>query len=1106
MKRALLALLAASLLFVSPAHAWLRHLAAGGAGGSAPQTIASVTPSTASFTQGTTSGTTIATLVATMSPSSPGPTGSFAPSTSADICNGTNGANNNLVQVSGSSLQVSTTGSSQATGTYAVCIAYTQPGISNSPKAVAITLTISASGGALALQPQFNQPTGTTTPATAFWRIGYPMLTAAVPVNGSVTATLGGTAVRVAACNAGGPLLHSDSSPRWYRLLVDYSGVTITPGSSKTLVLTPSSTPWSSSSSRTTADIFADNDTITMASVTGSTAGAIAGTWTADFSNLAGTGTGTIYELDTICTTPLGNIYHAKANFKNGSTTFATACSCTAVPTASLYFWATQTSGGALGPITFEAPSIENMQMFGTNPQSWTATMTWLRNGVSQRSQVGIPIYAATKAEMPRIDGQDDYSANDPGIDVTWDYTQVRATRTIPPVISGITYVGGAGSTTATTSQAISAVSSTGVFTIASGHLYGLTDPTYFAPTAVDFIGSFGSLTGLSQNTPYWQCALSASTFEIFTTYPAAAIDYTGSGFHCPTPGTTNVVPGGTGSYSGGMSAEISATPETYGLYDLGMPDSGNHDDLTLFWWPEWAAAGIVGNTQAWHRLARTQAYALWTIPQWVLNSTTGCIPSLMNTANTPSTGTCASGHTGMGTAFPTVGWPNALWIPSGIITAPTGPPSPSSAQGFWNQASSHFPASPAHTVELLEGEPELEDLLVQIGNHGIAGSDNSGYTSREFQVAGTGTTYSGQVEGLCTSGTVRLCVWNRRDASEGMYWAPEGSDEQTYFRTERQNDVNGMAAYIAYTNNGGSNYSNLGFLQDDDTGGTTAVNAVGTAEPYTSMFMHQYNSMTMNMDCALNGEFTTGLCAQADIVSSWQVQLYDSGCSYWWDGFNFAASTSDTGSATPSTWVSDQSLIAVTPEENTTVTINVNGTNGQVTLPNFEPHINPTKTIVVGDEWRPQNWGPDGIDGNPAPSPLVDGTTYCVVSVVSSTADTTTVMIAPETTHTTPCTTGAGSTFTSFSASVTGIGGMVVPAGQTCPPTTDGSYASSASDPNSYNMWNIFGLGAAAARFNAGIGSLSNAPAAYTAGAARTTGVVGLGATQANVAMGSSF
>jgi hypothetical protein len=104
------------------------------------QTIASVGPSTGSYTTGASSGTVVATLAAVMSPSSPAFSGTYAASTSASICNGTNGANNSDFSVNASTGAVSLAITGPG-GTQLACFIAQQGGISNSPVGVAMTIT-----------------------------------------------------------------------------------------------------------------------------------------------------------------------------------------------------------------------------------------------------------------------------------------------------------------------------------------------------------------------------------------------------------------------------------------------------------------------------------------------------------------------------------------------------------------------------------------------------------------------------------------------------------------------------------------------------------------------------------------------------------------------------------------------------------------------------------------------------------------------------------------------------------------------------------------------------------------------------------------------------
>lgn len=185
----------ALLLLAVPASARLGHLV-GGAAPSVSQTIASVSPSTASFNQGTSAGTSFQALTATMSPASPSFTaggGTVTLSTSLDICNGTNGANNNLVQVSALNLQVSSAGQAASAGTYAVCVAFQTSAASNSPKGLAITLTISSVTQTITgISPTTGSYTSGVSSGTVVFGVGVSMMPSTPNFSG--TLALSGTA------------------------------------------------------------------------------------------------------------------------------------------------------------------------------------------------------------------------------------------------------------------------------------------------------------------------------------------------------------------------------------------------------------------------------------------------------------------------------------------------------------------------------------------------------------------------------------------------------------------------------------------------------------------------------------------------------------------------------------------------------------------------------------------------------------------------------------------------------------------------------------------------------------------------------------------------
>jgi hypothetical protein len=104
------------------------------------QTIASISLSNSTFAPGI-AASVVGTLGATMSPASPPFSGSWSLSTSATNCTPSNGTNNSSFQISGNTLK---TIGALASGTYAVCVAATQSGISNSPLGQPFTLTAQA--------------------------------------------------------------------------------------------------------------------------------------------------------------------------------------------------------------------------------------------------------------------------------------------------------------------------------------------------------------------------------------------------------------------------------------------------------------------------------------------------------------------------------------------------------------------------------------------------------------------------------------------------------------------------------------------------------------------------------------------------------------------------------------------------------------------------------------------------------------------------------------------------------------------------------------------------------------------------------------------------
>ncbi len=948
--------------------------------------------------------------------------------------------------------------------------------------------------GSVALTRTVNQPAGTTTPAKAFWQLGQPFKPGEVPGGDIVTATLSGSPVRVRACNeAGGVLLHADGSWRWARLLVDYSGQTIAPGSGATLAFTAASGSWGATSTRTNADWEALGDRVTLTNLVTSAPPRTglwsqpAGTWTATFD-----GGSTNTQITQICANDLGIQVEVKANFVNGSTTQAAL-------RAVMDYWVTENTDGSLGPVASKGPFVEDMQAFKPNFANYSYDLAYLRGGTPVRSMTGVQQAGMTSMVMPRLDGQWDWTANDPNAVVTQDYTLVRATKTIPPFTSGIAFTGG---DTALNIYANAPITAEGGGTFSTGYptsnaassiIYGL------LPTAVDFIGNLGGLSGIALNTTYWTCGKGAGQFAIYDTlaHAAAALVFGPATRRYECSGTLGqIVPAG--AYSrGGLTAELVVAPTQGGVFDWGMSSPGSRPDIS---WPsEWGADYLVGNTRAWQHVARVQAYTMWGIPQYVINDATGCVPSLMDTAGTPATGTNCAGGAGLGVAKPNATWANAQSY-SGDINGANGPIAAglSCANGVcttkgagptvngpaWGARfpdgstadvnGQHWPGAVSYIVWLLEGDHYLQDQIIQSGNRGIANSYNPDL--RNLTIGGK--TYYGTILTFYYSGTNRGAGWSERDAANAMFAAPEGSAEQTYFRNEQASNV---AAYQAYSAHEGVNFTSLGLVTDDDTGGKASYG--DSHASFYHHFFYDYVMQSLGMAAVMDGEFLPGIDAIADGSMAIENSLYNNGCGFFGDVYNIGVQINDAGSLP----LKYSTLDDIGLDFNLG-SFKYSGNTITSSRPFRAPYDSRTMFVFApGWKFRPLNFDANGdAPLKSAPSPLVDGTDYYIVGAPTST--TFQVSASP-----------AGPPIT-FTGNVTNGGGIVIPtpAGN-CPPT--GSYWSNAGIPDSYLMQGIAALGIATAR------GVSAASSAYRAATGRARPALpAICATEAMWCMGSSF
>jgi hypothetical protein len=858
----------------------------------------------------------------------------------------------------------------------------------------------------------FNQPYGTAKPNSAFWMIGQPFAESEVPSGNILKARLGNHRVRVQACLR---KLDSDGSLAWAQLLVDYSGVSIPSGGSRNLVLRSTAGSWSHRSTRSNADWEALNDAVVVSNITttGTSASDMdSGPYTATFNG------GPTNTITTLCTSPLGLEVEVKANMLNSGGVAHRFLQ------AVMIYWVTQKSDGTLGPIASWGPAIENLQMLKPDPSAFTYDLTWYRNGVQQRQQLQVPHVAQTSALMPRPDGLWDWTptTDDPKIFVTQDYAAVRATGKIPPFADGTSYSPDDGWIGNPTPTIASVNTTTGAFTpadIASDRCGGMSgimqlncgNGTYYSPTPIEFTGSLDGLTGISLGTIYWTHS-SSSTPTTFTIYDSMSHALAGGA-------TGQIIPGG--SYGGsGLGVLLDIAPMSSELYDTHAGDPGSRPDISLL--NEWGSAYIVGNTQALQRLGRVMAWALWSSPSYFINDATGKIPSLLDSTGTPP---------GLGTAMPALDWTGDGTYYG--FSTPTG------SLGVWVQNRAHFPGSAPYAVWLLEGNPYMQDWLIQNGNQPIAALNPLYRNYRQIQVGG-GATYYG-VPAYAPDTGIRAIGWFMRDVGMAAFAARQGSPQETYFR----NDLANVAAFErAYAKWKGANYTALGLVQVDDGIPIATMQDNG----YGSNFMGSFVIQGFSFAALLNGGFVSGLDALADRVPGFLLDEWNQNCPYFADNYNPGWGLSDIGATPPGLYVGEASdlgvgQVAKFSYSGSTVTASVNG---------WHPAAGPTLPYKTGDRFRPLNYDSDGDPLNPGPPPLIDGTDYCVINPSGNTFQLATI------------TNGiCGSIPITFLTSVTNGGGTMMPTGQSCPST--GMFASDATAPDGYLMQERAALALAALR-----------------------------------------
>ncbi len=836
---------------------------------------------------------------------------------------------------------------------------------------------------------------------SAFWTVGHPFATGEVPTGSIVTATLGGTAVPV---HAIARKLHADGSLAWAQLLVDMSGISIAAAASADLVLTSTTGSWSSTTSRTNADWTGLVDTveITNLSTTGTPAADMdgAGTWIAAFDG-GGTNAIEVYGQG-----PLGLWVQVVAPFVNGATTHR-------FLEAVIEYWVCEKADTTLGPVASRGPFIRNIQAFKTNPSQFGYDLSWKRNGSVQRSEIGVPHPSLTIQTLCRIDGQWDWTANDPVVWISQDYTLTRKTKKTPPFADGITYTG---DSSIKTSVAITGINTgTGVFTMGdTSSLFGQAQRT----NAVDFTAA-SMPTGLTAGLAYWAVRLSGTTIQLYDTL-AHALAAGSTGKVIPsTAGTTVVV-------------RLCLAPTTTGQWVQAMGNPGSQPNISLL--TEWGTSYHVANTQAQQRLSRVQAYSFAGIPEWVVGTTTatGKIPWLVN--GTPPAGMGA----GKSTSF----WSGAAGGNySSDIGGGSGPTVGSPALNGWLPGLAHFPSGP-FGVWLMEGGTILRDLLLYNGNRGVA---NFIYLPSRNMVI-SGTTYYGQCGWNEVPFSARASAWSLRDVAYAAFAAGQGSDEETYFLTVLQKNCDGFNAYKTFK---GADYSAMGlvyYAEQDYPPGTHNIDSSTTEN-----FMQMYMQSAWGFASMLIGDRVTDVNAVADFTAVFLDLLYNSTLSpYFATAYTIGIGASDYNAANPGVYFGTTvSRFGINTAGDNIFFAYANG-SADITWSNADPYLTP----LVNDKFRPQNYanlqnGTGGVS-SAAPTPFSDGTDYFVVAVNSGAK----TFQVSATSGGIPITAGA---------TVARSGGFFMPAAQSPPGTGDATGTSTSGD--GYPAWQKAGIAIHAVR-----------------------------------------
>jgi hypothetical protein len=897
----------------------------------------------------------------------------------------------------------------------------------------------------------------TNTLSSAFWLMGHPFIKGEVPSGNIVTATLGGTSIPVQGFSS---LLESDGSLAWTVLAADLTGISISAGGSADLELTSTVGSWGATS-RTNADWIALADTVEITSLsTTGTAGVTdmdgAGTWTATFD---GSGTNTVLDLGT---GPLGLFARVQVPFINatavppiaissitwsagvatvttasphgiaasviftayisgatpagyngvvegtrtgtstftyplatnpaGSASSGTFQQCHRFLRAWMYYFVFQKSDTTLGSVSSLGPFIENIRVFKTNPSEFDYVVAWKRNAASQRS-MQVNHVGMTFAALVRADGQWDWTANDPGVWISQDYTKLGATMKFPRWGDGISYVGDL-----TIDPSTPATVTGGNPIITVGTASNLFGPD-FQPVAVDIFAT-SMPGGLTAGSVYWAKRLAGGI----------TINLYDSQAHAAAGGTTGkITPSTAGS---GVAVRLSVGPMSPGKYAQTMENAGGRPDIGLH--TEWATAAVVASSSAegYKRKARVMAYVHSGIPGFVIDDSTGKIPSLLN-----STGAFPT-PAGLTTKVTTY-WKSGTFFSSDI----GGGSGPTGGRNNWTEEASHWPSG-IYVSWALEGNPFLRDMLILDGNRAIGG--RTYLPQRTFLTAST--TYYGTIFFNWSGINIRTGAWNMRDVLHAAFAAYEGSPEKTYYQRILDSNMTQGIAYVAFK---GSNYSTIGllYMNEKDTPGTPLESRVlDTAGDLTIFnFQESYLGAAAAWADMLQGDFVSSVRTIANYCSKWTIGMNNSkSCDFFATSYTMGQCLSAPGDAAPGSYVASFDTLGVSGSSAALFAYS----GSTITASGGQPGF----TLAVDDQFMPTKYSNlTGLVTAP-PAEVSAGTIYWVVATPTSS----TFQISA---------TQGGSPI-SFSTSPTGCGGYYLPSpSRSCPAT--GTVTTNTTDPD---------------------------------------------------------